>query len=65
MAHKRFGAQDVHSRYLQKLNGFKQTKTELGWAGFRLTDYGSLEQGWKLLFSRMSLKSEKIIAEII
>ena len=31
--------------------GFKQVKTELGWADFRLTDYGSIERWWEMIFS--------------
>jgi hypothetical protein len=31
--------------------GFKQVKSELGWADFRLTDYSSIERWWKFIFS--------------
>ena len=31
--------------------GFKQVKNELGWADFRLTDYGSIERCWEIIFS--------------
>ncbi|MEP0975460.1 IS701 family transposase, partial [Leptolyngbya sp. AS-A6] len=31
--------------------GFKQVKSELGWADFRLTDYSSIERWWELIFS--------------
>jgi SRSO17 transposase len=31
--------------------GFKQVKNELGWADFRLTDYGSIERWWEIIFS--------------
>ncbi|MEH2079270.1 MAG: hypothetical protein V7K89_04420 [Nostoc sp.] len=31
--------------------GFKQVKSELGWADFRLTDYKSIEWWWEIIFS--------------
>jgi SRSO17 transposase len=31
--------------------GFKQTKNELGWADYRLTDYPAIERWWELVFS--------------
>jgi SRSO17 transposase len=31
--------------------GFKQVKNELGWADFRLTEYGSIERWWEIIFS--------------
>ena len=37
--------------------GFKQVKTELGWADFRLTDYASIERWWELIFSAYLLVS--------
>ncbi len=30
--------------------GFKQVKSELGWADFRVTDYTSIERWWELVF---------------
>jgi SRSO17 transposase len=29
--------------------GFKRAKHELGWADFRITDYGSIERWWELV----------------
>lgn len=37
--------------------GFKQVKNELGWADFRLTNYGSIERWWELIFSAYLLVS--------
>lgn len=37
--------------------GFKQVKNELGWADFRLTDYGSIERWWEIIFSTYLLVS--------
>lgn len=37
--------------------GFKQVKNELGWADFRLTDYGSIERWWEIIFSAYLLVS--------
>ena len=31
--------------------GFKQVKSELGWADFRVTDYASIERWWEIIFS--------------
>lgn len=51
--------------------GFKQVKTELGWADFRLTDHASIERWWEIIFSAYLLvslqahqfKSEAVNAE--
>lgn len=37
--------------------GFKQTKNELGWADYRVTDYASIERWWELIFCAYSLVS--------
>lgn len=37
--------------------GFKPVKNELGWADFRLTDYGSIERWWEIIFSAYLLVS--------
>jgi SRSO17 transposase len=37
--------------------GFKQTKNELGWADYRVTDYASIERWWELVFCAYSLVS--------
>jgi SRSO17 transposase len=31
--------------------GFKQSKNELGWADFRLTDYADIEKWWEIVYS--------------
>lgn len=31
--------------------GFKQSKNELGWADFRVTDYGPIERWWEIVMS--------------
>lgn len=31
--------------------GFKQVKSELGWADFRVTDYASIERWWEVILS--------------
>ena len=31
--------------------GFKQSKNELGWADFRVTDYAQIEKWWQLVMS--------------
>ena len=41
--------------------GFKQSKNELGWADFRLTDYGQIQKWWEVVCSAylmVSLHSE-------
>lgn len=37
--------------------GFKQTKNELGWADYRVTDYASIERWWELIFCAYTLVS--------
>ncbi|MEP0915068.1 hypothetical protein NDI45_29830 [Leptolyngbya sp. GB1-A1] len=37
--------------------GFKQVKNELGWHDYRLTDYGSIERWWEIIFSAYLLVS--------
>ncbi len=37
--------------------GFKQTKNELGWADYRVTDYASIERWWELVFCADTLVS--------
>lgn len=37
--------------------GFKQTKNELGWADYRVTDYASIERWWELVFCAYTLVS--------
>jgi SRSO17 transposase len=37
--------------------GFKQTKSELGWHDYRLSDYASIERWWELIFSAYLLVS--------
>jgi SRSO17 transposase len=37
--------------------GFKQTKNELGWADYRLTDYPSIERWWEIVLSAYTLVS--------
>lgn len=37
--------------------GFKQVKNELGWADYRLTDSGSIERWWEIIFSTYLLVS--------
>ena len=31
--------------------GFKQSKNELGWADYRVTDYQEIERWWEIIFS--------------
>lgn len=31
--------------------GFEQSKNELGWADFRVTDYVPIEKGWEIVMS--------------
>ncbi|NJR73382.1 MAG: IS701 family transposase [Scytonema sp. CRU_2_7] len=41
--------------------GFKQSKNELGWADYRVTDYQEIERWWEIIFSTyfmISLQSE-------
>lgn len=41
--------------------GFKQSKSELGWADYRVTDYSDIEKWWQLVMSAyrmISLHSE-------
>ena len=43
--------------------GFKQSKNELGWADFRLTDYNDIEKWWEMVWSAylmVSLQSPTI-----
>lgn len=37
--------------------GFKQSKNELGWADYRVTDYASIERWWELVFCAYTLVS--------
>jgi hypothetical protein len=37
--------------------GFKQSKNELGWADYRVTDYASIERWWELIFCAYTLVS--------
>lgn len=37
--------------------GFKQSKNELGWADYRVTDYTSIERWWELTFCAYTLVS--------
>ena len=37
--------------------GFKQSKNELGWADYRVTDYTSIERWWELIFCAYTLVS--------
>lgn len=37
--------------------GFNQTKNELGWADYRVTDYASIERWWELVFCAYTLVS--------
>ncbi|GHO79308.1 DDE transposase [Ktedonobacter sp. SOSP1-85] len=37
--------------------GFKQTKNELGWADYRVTDYASIERWWELVYCAYLLVS--------
>jgi hypothetical protein len=37
--------------------GFKQSKNELGWAHYRVTDYASIERWWELVFCTYILVS--------
>ncbi|GHP00142.1 hypothetical protein KSF_101890 [Reticulibacter mediterranei] len=39
--------------------GFKQSKNELGWADYRVTDYASIERWWELVFCAYTLVSWK------
>ncbi len=32
-------------------SGFKQSKNELGWADYRVTDYQEIERWWEIIFS--------------
>jgi SRSO17 transposase len=43
--------------------GIKQSKNELGWANFRLTDYSRIEKWWEIVMSAyvmVSLQSEQL-----
>ncbi|NBD18967.1 MAG: hypothetical protein GVY04_23395 [Cyanobacteria bacterium] len=43
------------------ISGFKQSKSELGWADYRVTDYSYIEKWWQLVMSAylmISLHSE-------
>jgi SRSO17 transposase len=31
--------------------GLKQSKNELGWADFRVTDYAQIQKGWEVVMS--------------
>jgi len=37
--------------------GLKQSKNELGWADFRLTDYAQIQKGWEIVMSAYLLVS--------
>jgi SRSO17 transposase len=44
--------------------GLKQSKNELGWADFRLTNYSQIEKWWEIIFSAyllVSLHSEQLL----
>lgn len=46
--------------------GFKQSKNELGWADYRVTDYATIERWWELVMSAyllVSLQSSVLQAE--
>jgi SRSO17 transposase len=38
-------------------DGLKQSKNELGWADFRLTDYAQIQKGWEIVMSAYLLVS--------
>ena len=43
--------------------GLKQSKNELGWADFRVTDYSRIEKWWEIVMSAylmVSLQSEEL-----
>jgi hypothetical protein len=43
--------------------GLKQSKNELGWADFRVTDYAQIQKGWEIVMSAyllVSLHSQKM-----
>jgi len=43
--------------------GFRHAKDDLGWADYRVTEYGSIERWWELVMSAYTLVSLQALAE--
>lgn len=44
--------------------GLKQSKNELGWADFRLTDYTYIEKWWEIVFDTPLAEAQRILAVV-